>query len=285
MAVKKTIRKSRPRLSITPKGVVDAVDEATASEKIRKTPISQVVEVLDEDVQNPAIEPLEEIKEEAKDIVRNADILEKTIIGNDQPEENIQSAQDNLELEEVPAGDEEVKQKEVISDLFVKDEPVGLSEITIHKKRFSRAMFIWLLAVIGLVFLLGTILIKYSGKKLSLPILVKPTPTAAPTSTPTSTPTLTNRADIAIEVINGGGVAGAGSKMKAFLEEKGYTVNKVGNAKEYTYDKTEIVVKASKSNYLTTLEADLKDSYSLGSSSATLADDASTDAQVIVGKE
>jgi len=73
--------------------------------------------------------------------------------------------------------------------------------------------------------------------------------------------------------------------MKKALEDKGYLVTDTGNAGSYTYEKTEIIVKASKKAYIPLLEEDLKDSYTLGSSAASLEDTASYDARVIVGKE
>ena len=73
--------------------------------------------------------------------------------------------------------------------------------------------------------------------------------------------------------------------MKKLLEEKGYTVADTGNTDEYTYEKTEILVKSGKEGYIALLEEDLKGTYTLGSGSATLSEDSSYDAQVIVGKE
>lgn len=286
MAVKRTKRTAKPRLSISSEGVIRATDELEVKEEPRRAPVSQVVEVVDEDTERAISEPLEEIKEEAKHIERNVDILEKTMIDDEYDKEKTEPEEEEAELEEVATEEGEESEKETLSEMFKKEQPVGLNEISIHKRGFPRTIIVWAIIVIVAAFLLGFGLLSMKGKKPAFPgVFSKPTPTVAPTSTPTPTPVPPDRTGLTVEVINGGGVAGAGSKMKALLEEKGYTVSKVGNAKEYTYDKTEIVVKASKSNYLTTLEGDLKDSYSMGSSSATLAEDASYDAQVIVGKE
>ena len=285
MAVKRTKRTVKPKLSITSEGVVRTPDESEEKEQPRRAPVSQVVEVIDEDTERAISEPLEEIKEEAKEIERNADILEKTIIGVEHRKEKVEPQAEDTELEEV-ASDDEVSEKETLSEMFRKEQPVGLNEISIHKRGLPRAMIVWAVIVIVAASLLGFGLLSMKGKKPSLSgVFSKPTPTLAPTATPIPTPISPDRAELTIEVINGGGVAGAGSKMKALLEERGYKVSKVGNAKEYTYDKTEINLKASKNNYLATLEGDLKDNYPLGSSSATLAEDTSYDAQVIVGKE
>jgi hypothetical protein len=96
--------------------------------------------------------------------------------------------------------------------------------------------------------------------------VAKPTPTLAPTPT-VATP---NRADITIEVLNGGGVPGAAGKMKTFLEDKGYKVGSTANADAYTFDETEIDVKPGKEAYLKLLQADLASDYTVGTSTATL---------------
>jgi hypothetical protein len=103
--------------------------------------------------------------------------------------------------------------------------------------------------------------------------------------TPASASGELKRSTITIQVLNGGGKAGAATKMKTFLEEKGYTVSDTGNAESYTYDKTQILVKSTKKAYIPLLERDLKDSYTLGTSAATLEASVSYDARVIVGKE
>lgn len=285
MVMKRTKRTTKPKLSLTSEGVIDSPNESEEKEAPRRAPVSQVVEVVEEDTQS-VVTPLEEIKEEAKEIERNANILEKTMIGDEHRKEKVEPQAEDTEFEEVGSDQGEDSEKESLSDMFKKEQPVGLNEISVHKRGFPRAIIVWAVIVIVVASLLGFGLLSMKGKKPSLAgVFSKPTPTLAPTATPTPTPVPPDRTQLTVEVVNGGGVAGAGSKMKALLEEKGYKVSKVSNAKEYMYDKTEINLKASKNNYLSTLEADLKEAYSLGSSSATLADDASSDAQVIVGKE
>lgn len=286
MAVKRTKRTTKPKLSLSSEGVINNPNESEEKEAPRRAPVSQVVELVDEDIERAITEPLEEIKEEAKHIERNVDILEKTMIDDEYGKEKTEPEEEEAELEEVATEEEKESEKETLSEMFKKEQPVGLNEISIHKRGLPRAIIAWAIIVIAATFLLGFGLLSMKGKKPTIGgVFSKPTPTLAPTAAPTPTPAPPDRAGLTVEVINGGGVAGAGSKMKAFLEEKGYTVSKVGNAKEYTYDKTEILVKVSKSDYLATLESDLKDSYSLGSTSAALAEDASYDAQVTVGKE
>jgi hypothetical protein len=98
-------------------------------------------------------------------------------------------------------------------------------------------------------------------------------------------PVALKRSDIAVQVLNGGGKAGAATKMKTLLTDKGYQVKDVGNTDEYNHDKTEILVKPGKESAIGLLKKDLEDTYTVGSATATLPADSTYDAQVIVGKE
>ncbi|MBI2404669.1 LytR C-terminal domain-containing protein [Candidatus Gottesmanbacteria bacterium] len=91
--------------------------------------------------------------------------------------------------------------------------------------------------------------------------------------------------EIAMHTESRSKVPGAASKMKAFLEDKGYTVADVANADDYTYDKTEVQVQEGKEAYQKLLIDDLEDTYALATDAAALASTVSYDARVIVGKE
>jgi hypothetical protein len=111
-----------------------------------------------------------------------------------------------------------------------------------------------------------------------------PTPTATAAATPTPTLATVDKTSFEIKVINGGGTAGAAGKMRTFLEDKGYTVASTGNTDEYTYTTTEIHGKTTMKDAIANLQADLKDTYTLGTVAADLAASASADVEVIVGK-
>ncbi len=111
-----------------------------------------------------------------------------------------------------------------------------------------------------------------------------PTPTATPTPVPTPTPVAIDKTSFEIKVLNGGGTPGAAGKMKTFLEEKGYTVAGTGNTVEYTYTATEIHGKTAMKDAIANLEADLTGTYTLGTVAADLTASASADVEVIVGK-
>lgn len=120
------------------------------------------------------------------------------------------------------------------------------------------------------------------------PTTVKPTPTKIPTPKPTFNPvdkeTGLDRSGLSVEVKNGSGEAGVGSKMSETLKEFGYRVVSVGNADNYSYENTVIEVKSDKDKYLPLLKKDLSINYKIGSLSANLSASSSADAVVIVGK-
>lgn len=179
---------------------------------------------------------------------------------------------------EVVSEEADEKRKVLVDELFQKKEPVLTN-------RKTHPLLLWAIGTVVVCLVVGGALLLVSGKKGSLSLVVSSKPTPIPQATPSPTPGVVSRASLSIQVLNGGGVAGAASKMKKALEDKGYTVSDTGNAPSYTYDTTEILVKLSKKAYLPLLEEDLKDSYTLGTSAATLEERVSFDAQVIVGKK
>jgi hypothetical protein len=259
MVVKSKLTKSQTHTAIAEPPA--PLEEAVEHEEKRPA-MTQVVEVVEEEVQPPPSPPPQTQSVEEPAVVQ-------------------------------PTVQEEEKRKEVVDEIFQKSEasPRMMPEISMHTKRRSTPIYLWAIGTIVACVVIGVALLFATGKSGGLPsVVVIPTPTATPASEVSPTPTASTsgelkRSVITIQVLNGGGKAGAASKMKEFLEDKGYTVSGTGNAESYTYDKTEILVKASQKAYLPTLEADLKASYTLGTSAATLAESSSYDAQVIVGKE
>jgi len=258
------------------------LEEAAAKEE-KRSPVTQVVEVVEETPQStttqtqPTVEPVKplEMPSTQQDVSTPQGITEAPA---PQPAPPMDQAS-------------EEKRKEVVDELF-QNKPQSPSavmpEISVHTKQSSQPIVLWAIVLVVACLVVGVSLLFVSGKKGVLPSIVSvPTPTATPTAkpAPVASQSAMKRSDITIQVLNGGGKAGAATKMKTFLEGKGYTVGDTGNADSYTYDTTEIMVKASKKVYLSLLENDLKDTYTLGTSSATLDDTVSFDARVIVGKE
>ncbi len=110
------------------------------------------------------------------------------------------------------------------------------------------------------------------------------TPIPKPTIDPIDKETGLDRSELSIEVQNGSGVTGAASKASETLKGFGYKVSSIGNADNTDYENVTIKVKSQKSKFLDLIKKDLGFSYTIGSASADLSDDSSTDAVVIVGK-
>jgi hypothetical protein len=242
--------------------------EEEAVKEVKRPPVTQVVEVVEEVEEvpsSPAVPPEEEA------------------VAVESPVQN--------ETQESSTTDSTVeKRKELVDEIFQKTENRlhVVPEISMHTKKQTPAIFLWAIGIVVACLVIGGALFFMTGKSGSLPsVVVVPTPTSTPAASESATPTIgeTKRSAITIQVLNGGGKAGAATKMKQYLEDKGYTVSDTGNAESYTYDKTEILVKSTKSAYITLLETDLKGTYTLGTSAATLETDVSYDARVIVGKE
>jgi hypothetical protein len=252
--------------------------EESIKEEERKPAVTQVVEVVEDEA------PLEE----SVTTVAEAPAAQAPQAPLEEESSSVDTSEESLS-EEDPSVDE--KRKELVDELFQKkSSPVApvAPEISMHTKKPTKPAWLWAIGMITMCLVVGGALLLFSGKVGSLPaIVVVPTPTSTPTpeATPTPTQAALDRASLKIQVLNGGGTPGAATKMKKALEDKGYTVTDTGNASSYTYDETEILVKKDKEAYIALLEEDLKGSYTLGASAATVEDDEPYDAQVIVGKE
>lgn len=183
------------------------------------------------------------------------------------------------------------RQQEQVAELFNKNASANMPEITVHQQNSTRGVILWAVTMIAIALGVGGGLVLFTTRNNNPPssnqAVVSPTPvaeqTALPSATPTPTPVAVNREDVSVQVLNGGGNSGAGSRMEEFLVDLGYTVSDVSNADAYTYDLTVVVTKPSNTEVADILEADLSGSYELDESVATLPEDSEFDAQVIVG--
>lgn len=244
------------------------IAETSASEVLPETP-RQVVEVVEE---GPQPESISEPEASADPVLANdsdAFAAEDQVSGP-----QIEQPQDP------PSG-----RQELVEELFDRKN-VSLPEISVHKGNPVLPIILWVIIVVVAALVTGGVLFFAMNRPVvKMPVLfAKPTPTPTLAPTPTPAPAV-SRADITIQVLNGGGTPGAAGKMKKFLEDKGYTVKDVGNTDEYTYTKTIIMVHANKQHIAALLEEDLKGAYSLDTSSMELPQDTSYEARVIVGKE
>ncbi len=267
-----------------------AIKKKTSKEETeKKVPIqapmvTQVVEVIEEEVTSPSQSVEDAIAQAAK--VSEEEITAVAA----PPEENfseVLAEESGAALEDHLHMSKEGGQKETVAELFKKSQTPIMPEIAMHTKDSSRkSLFLWAFVLILIVGLIGGGLMVAKNKSFSLSKLtIVPSPSPTPTPTPTPTPMPPNRGDMTIQILNGGGVSGAASKMKKLLEDKGYKVGDVSNADAYTYTKTEVHVKSVKSVYQKLLIDDLKDTYSVATDTSALTDSVSYDARVIVGTQ
>ena len=114
----------------------------------------------------------------------------------------------------------------------------------------------------------------------NLPSLDAPTPTPEPTAIPE--PTLTPAPSIVLEVLNGSGVAGAAADTQTKLEELGYTIDSIGNADKSDYETTEVIVASGFTRTQELLDGLIAE-FGEATTSGELAEDATVDAQIILG--
>ncbi len=258
--------------------------------KVSQTESPVVAQVVEEVLDEKPEAVLEEIKEDAKNIEEAVEKLEDALpaevpLPKDKPTEApfVGKQYGEIESESVTEPEEVKTEQEVIRGLYKPKSVQIPSEVIADSRTSVKSILVWALVVIGIALLTGGILLLAAKGMQGLPAAAKPTPTIAPQPTPT--PAAMKREDVKVQVLNGGGVSGSGSKMKVFLEEKGYTVNDVKNADAFTYGITEIHVKTGKEAYIELLKGDLADAYTVSTVDAGLSADSLYDAQVIVGKK
>lgn len=171
--------------------------------------------------------------------------------------------------------------------------PVGV------KKKGSKA---WLVIVVLLLLALGGYLV-YSNtqkkpqqepKQVVVPTeepTATPTEEASPSATVTVSPTVrpttgvvSSAFDLNIQVLNGSGTVGAAGEVRDFLKGKGYKNLETGNADNFDYTGMTVRIKDSQKKFLSKIQSDLQEKYTLATGSGTLSADSLFDVSVIVGK-
>ena len=268
----------------------DSADPKENKKEERRPSMMQVVEVVDENespVESKPKTPVDTSRTDDSDESFESETKEvseeKVEVKKEAKEKEVKDSHvwnDEKSPEEEPRKNNDA----VMAELFGNKDAAFGEEITSHTKKNPMMYVMWVIAGIAAAVLVGGSLFAFA-KKSTKTVSFVPTPTVAPEPTATPTPAPVNKLDFTVKVSNGGGVKGAAGKMKKTLEDKGYKVTDTGNTNDFTHLNTEIYVKAGRENLLSSLVSDLKDTYSLGTSAATLEASASTDAQVIVGKE
>lgn len=151
----------------------------------------------------------------------------------------------------------------------------------------SKTIMLWaILAVLllGVLAVGGMIAYQQGVKKgQEMYLAENTTPTPAPTKTPTPTKVTVDKSAHSIKILNGSGIAGEAGRVKALLEDAGFTVDSIGNAA--TSDNTETTIQAKEdadNAFIKELETLLGKSYNLAETEE-LSDSESVDIVVIVG--
>ncbi len=112
----------------------------------------------------------------------------------------------------------------------------------------------------------------------------KPTPTSAPTPIPSPTAKPVDLQSVSIDILNGSGVSGEAGKVKTSLTTDKFNVTSTGNADNNNYTKTVIAAKKTVDPaYLTQLKTELKKTFDVDTTVASLPSSATTDVTVTLG--
>lgn len=157
----------------------------------------------------------------------------------------------------------------------------------------KNAKWLWLLIILIIAGALVFAFFKGIGPFAAISPFAKqevssPTPQAVYSPIVESSPSASaevDKAQPAIRILNGSGIAGLASSAKDFIEGLGWRVANVGNADAYDFDQTEIRMKDDFSQYQEPLVKDLSDKYSVKISDDTLDASDSADIEIIIGKK
>lgn len=278
MVVKKKSKLSATVVEEAP----SSLEESVEKEERKSSPVTQVVEVVED---SSSLEDGTSLETQANDL------LEHSVKTQSEPSVEHTAKDNDQEEVQTDTDDSDEKRKVLVDELFQKKtqapESGVMPEISAHHSQKKNPIVYWAIGIVSACVVIGVSMVMFSGKKLSMPSIVAvptSTPTVAPSS-PTPTPAEVKKDTVSIQVLNGGGKAGAATRMKKLLESKGYTVKDTGNTEEYIYDKTEVHTKTTKKEYLSLVEGDLSGDYSMGTSAADLEESVAYDIRVIVGSE
>lgn len=114
-----------------------------------------------------------------------------------------------------------------------------------------------------------------------------PTTNPQPDALAAAQPTVSNPIDrkaIRLRILNGNGIAGEAAKMKSQLEEGGFSVSSIGNAK-FSYTQTQIYYVANKKTEAESIASAITNYDTVITEAATSVVGDNTDVLVVVGKK
>ena len=153
-----------------------------------------------------------------------------------------------------------------------------LKEIFIFAGSFFLSFLLWMF--------ISKMDLSFFKKQPDQPIVTNTSPSPSPKPpSPTATPAPSiDKKEIRVKVLNGSGIPGKASDVKAVLTEKGYQQVLTGNADEFDYKVTEIQIKKDASDSAATIKADLKENVT--APKITVLDEKETaDVVIIVGTD
>ena len=117
------------------------------------------------------------------------------------------------------------------------------------------------------------------------PILEETTITPEAEVTPSIiSPAPSAKAELKIQILNGGGIKGEAGRAVQLLEKAGFKNIKTGNADRFDYEQTEISIKGGKKEFLQEITEALGEKYTVSSDSKTLEEKETYDVVIIIGK-
>lgn len=156
-----------------------------------------------------------------------------------------------------------------------------------NTNRTTSKKHLLVLVVLGILVIAGTVYTLKSQFGSSAEASPSPSPmsvvAASPEPTATPAPELT-RSDYTIRILNGTSTSGLAGKASGTMKEKGYEVERTGNATNSAFTQTQVRVKDGQDNLLQTLIKDLAPDFSAIAGPKLSNSDAS-DAEIILGTE
>lgn len=161
-------------------------------------------------------------------------------------------------------------------------------------RNYKQWFLIALVVGLALVVISGGIWIyqkAIGSKKTSATSEITPTPTeemaaTTPEVSPVEelTPTPGKKAELKIQILNGGGVKGEAARAAQLLDKTGFKNIKTGNADRFDYEKTEISIKEGQKEFLQEITEALSENYTVSSDAKTLEEKETYDVVIIIGK-
>lgn len=182
--------------------------------------------------------------------------------------------------------EEETKAPKPEEDTKVLSEQKSFTDL--KSPDLKKRKFPWVIVILTLVFATAGGIGGYFAYQKGVENGKKQAETPAPTAVSSPTPTASSaaelkRSDLSLEVLNGTGESGLASEAKTFLEDKGYVVDNIDNAKVFGAAETQISIKDSKKGYIDLLKNDLSEKYPIASDSTGLSEDSQYDVVITIG--